>query len=114
MARRADLHPKAAYICADLSPRPQLFPCSRAADHTFFWCVRCLRYMLAQRVCCRDPLPRRLDRICGRGPKLAMGQESTPLKRRVADFGKESVRPKGGGCFERGTLNADRKANWKG
>jgi hypothetical protein len=43
-----------------------------------------------------------------------MGQESTPLERRVADFGKESVRPKGGGCFERGTLNADRKANRKG
>src|SRR5258705_3057337 len=24
----------------------------------FFWFVRCLRYMLAQRVCRRDPLPR--------------------------------------------------------
>ena len=45
----------------------------------FFWFVRCLRYMLAQRVCRRDPLPRRLDRICGRGPKLALGQESAPL-----------------------------------
>ena len=79
-----------------------------------FWFVRWMRYMLTQRVCRRDPLPRRLDRICGRGPRLAMGQESTPLERRVADFGKESVRPKGGGCFERGTLNADRKANRKG
>jgi hypothetical protein len=27
----------------------------------FFWFVRCLRYALAQRVCRRDPLPRRLD-----------------------------------------------------
>jgi hypothetical protein len=27
--------PKAEYICADLSSRPQLFPCSRTADHTF-------------------------------------------------------------------------------
>jgi hypothetical protein len=35
-------------------------------------------------------------------------------QRRAADSGKESVRPKGGGCFERGTLNADRKANRKG
>jgi type I restriction enzyme M protein len=26
--------------------------------------------MLAQRVCRRDPLPRRLDRICGRGLKI--------------------------------------------
>jgi hypothetical protein len=35
MARRADLHSKAEYICADLSSRPKLFPCSPAADHTF-------------------------------------------------------------------------------
>src|ERR1700679_704332 len=65
----------------------------------FFWVVRCLRYTLAQRVCCRDPLPRRLDGICGRGPQLAWGKESAPLERRVADFGKESVRPKGGGAL---------------
>jgi hypothetical protein len=31
----------------------------------FFWFVRWMRYMLAQRVCRRDPLPRRLDGICG-------------------------------------------------
>jgi hypothetical protein len=29
------LHTKAEYICADLSIDPSLFPCSRAADHTF-------------------------------------------------------------------------------
>jgi hypothetical protein len=29
------LHLKAEYICADLSIDPSLFPCSRAADHTF-------------------------------------------------------------------------------
>src|SRR5258708_1170903 len=29
------LHPKAEYICADLSIASSLFPCSRAADHTF-------------------------------------------------------------------------------
>jgi len=28
------LHPKAEYICADLSIHSSLFPCSRAADHT--------------------------------------------------------------------------------
>jgi hypothetical protein len=64
-----------------------------------FGCVRCLRYMLAQRVWRGDPLPRRLDRICGRGPELALGQESAPLERRAADSGKESVRPKGGGVL---------------
>src|SRR6202021_2442077 len=65
----------------------------------FFWFVRCLRYMLAQRVCRRDPLPRRLDGICGRGPQLAWGQEAAPRERRAADSGKESVRPKGGGVL---------------
>jgi hypothetical protein len=45
--------------------------------------------MLAQRVCRRDPLPRRLDRICGRGPQLAWGQESAPLARRAADVSRE-------------------------
>jgi hypothetical protein len=40
----------------------------------------CLRYMLAQRVWRRDPLPRRLDGICGRGPQLAWGQESAPRR----------------------------------
>jgi hypothetical protein len=25
-------------------------------------------------------LPRRVDRICGRGPKLALGEESTPRR----------------------------------
>src|SRR5277367_3152695 len=31
----AALHTKAEYLCADLSIDPSLFPCSRAADHTF-------------------------------------------------------------------------------
>jgi hypothetical protein len=59
----------------------------------FFWFDRC-----ARRVCRRDPLPRRLDRICGRGPQLAWGQESAPLEAR-SGFWKESVRPKGGGVL---------------
>src|ERR1700733_11158341 len=46
----------------------------------FFWFVRYLRYMLARRVCRRDPLPRRLERIWGRGPQLAWGQESAPCR----------------------------------
>jgi hypothetical protein len=29
------LHQKTEYICADLSSRPQLFPCSETADHTY-------------------------------------------------------------------------------
>jgi len=49
---------------------------------------------IARRVCRRDPLPRRLNGICGKGPQLAWSE--------------------GRGCLERGTLNADRKANRKG
>jgi hypothetical protein len=69
--------------------------------------------MLARRVCRRDPLLRRVEEICGEGPELASGEESTP-ERREASLWNESVRPKGGGGSERGTLNADRKANGNG
>ena len=34
-ARSIELHLKVEYICADLSSRPHLFPCSRTADHTY-------------------------------------------------------------------------------
>ncbi len=60
--------------------------------------VRWMRYMLARRVCRRDPLPRRVEEICGKGPELASGEESTP-ERREANVWKESVRPKGGGVL---------------
>ncbi len=54
--------------------------------------------MLAQGVCRRDPLPRRLEEICGRGPELVLGEESAP-EQREANLWKESVRPKGGGVL---------------
>jgi len=43
-----------------------------------------------------------------------MGTGVRTSQRRAADSGKESVRPKGGGVFERGTLNADRKGKPEG
>jgi hypothetical protein len=46
-------------------------------------------------------------------PNSFLGHESAPRERRVADFGKESVRPKGGGVLS-AALNADRKAHRKG
>jgi hypothetical protein len=69
--------------------------------------------MLAQRVCRRDSLPRRLDRICGRGPKLVVGQDPH-FAEAHSGFWKGERASEGRGCFERGTLNADRKANRKG
>jgi len=104
--------------------------------------------MLARRVCRRGPLPRRVEEICGRGPELASGKESTPTAffEKTCHFqfiqGRRSLmvaptrlhcfrtsasrkthRPEslegerasaGRGCFERGTLNANRKANRSG
>src|SRR5258708_40370047 len=69
--------------------------------------------MPARRVCRRDPLPRRLDEICGRGPQLAWGKESAPSKTHRG-FRKGERASEGRGCSERGTLNPDRKANRKG
>jgi len=63
--------------------------------------------MLARRVCRRGPLPRRVEEICGRGHELALGEESQEsLEGERASAGR--------GCFERGTLNANRKANRSG
>jgi hypothetical protein len=59
------------------------------------------------------PTPKATGQDLRKGTTARLGKESAPLERRIADFGKESARPKGG-CFERGTLNADRKANRKG
>jgi hypothetical protein len=65
--------------------------------------------MLARRVCRRDPLPRRLETIRGRGPELASGEESTP-GRRGANLWQESVRPKGGVLLAR---HAERRQKGK-
>ena len=40
----------------------------------FFCFVRCLRYMLARRVCRRDPLPRRLDENLRKGTTACLGE----------------------------------------
>jgi hypothetical protein len=52
--------------------------------------------MFAQRVCRRDPIPRRRMESAEGDHSLPGGQESAPRERREADSGKESVRPKGG------------------
>jgi hypothetical protein len=70
--------------------------------------VRWMRYMLAQRVCRRGPLPRHVKEICGRGRELASGEESTPERLESLEGDRASAER---GCFERGTLNANRKAN---
>jgi hypothetical protein len=54
------------------------------------------RYMLARRVRLRDPLPRRTRKVFGRGPKLVLGKESTPIGC-GAKLGRESLRPPGAG-----------------
>jgi hypothetical protein len=64
----------------------------------FFWFVRCLRYMLARRVCrATHSLGDWIESAEG-DPNLLWGR-SPHLERRAADSGKESVRPKGGGVL---------------
>src|ERR1700733_9776272 len=69
-----------------------------------------MRYMLARRVCRRDPLPRRPRRFCGRGPKLALAGGVRNLKgaKRTSEGERASA---GRGCSERGTLNASTVEN---
>src|SRR5260370_26921159 len=55
--------------------------------------------MPARRVCRRDPLPRRLDEICGRGPQLAWGKESAPSKAH-SGFRKGERASEGRGCSQ--------------
>jgi len=50
-----------------------------------------------------DPLPRRVEEICGRGPQLAWGEESH-WPRESLEGERASA---GRGCSERGTLNAN-------
>jgi len=49
-----------------------------------------------------------VEEICGRGHELASGEESTPVRLESLEGERASA---GRGCFERGTLNANRKAN---
>jgi hypothetical protein len=57
------------------------------------------------------PTPSATGQNLGKGTQTCFGAGVRTLQRRAADFGKESVRPKGGGVLSGGTLNADRKAN---
>lgn len=56
--------------------------------------------MLTRRVCRRDRLPRREDWDLRKGTTATSGGRSPHLKEaRIADHGKESVRPEGGGVL---------------
>jgi hypothetical protein len=46
----------------------------------FFWFVPLSAVHACPEGVPRDPLPRRLDGICGRGPELASGEESAPRR----------------------------------
>jgi hypothetical protein len=95
-----------------LQHRPNTLP------QTIFSFIRTFRLQsgggpyIAQRVCRRDGLPRRLEMICGRGPQLVWGQESAPLARSGSWKGERAS--EGRQCSERGTLNEDRETKHKG
>src|SRR5260370_40896558 len=66
--------------------------------------------MPARRVCRRDPLPRRLDEICRRGPQLAWGKESAPSKA-DSGFRKGERASEGRGCSQ--ARHAERRQKGK-
>ena len=70
--------------------------------------------MLARRVCRRDPLPRRLDWNLRKGTQTCYGEGVRTSREARSGFLEGERASEGRGCFERGTLNADRKANRKG
>ena len=65
--QRRKLHQQAEYIAADPPHPDSLLAIGRRTIHC------------PEGVPCHS-LPRRLERICGRGPRLAMGQESAPRR----------------------------------
>jgi hypothetical protein len=69
-----------------------------------------MRYMLARRVCRRDPLPRRPREFCGRGPKLALAEGVRNLEGAKRTWEGERASA-GRGWNERGTLNASTVEN---
>ncbi len=57
------------------------------------------------------PTPKATEEVFRKGTKACLGGRSPEPERREANFGGESVRPLGGGCSERGTLNASTVEN---
>jgi len=87
---------KAAYICADLSHRPQLFACNRAADHTLPNGSGVATHSLGDWM------------ESAEGDHSLPGGRSPHLAEARSGFWEGERASEGWGCFERGTLNADR------
>jgi len=86
----------------------------RRTIHSFGLCPLDAVHASPEGVPSRPP-PKASGRDLGKGTTATSGGRSPHLEEAgLADHGKESVRPQGGGGLERGTLNADRKANRKG
>src|SRR5580700_7354774 len=63
----------------------------------FFWFVRWMRYMLARRVCRRDPLPRRLRNDSWKGTRACLGEGVHAWKARSESLAGERA-SEGRGC----------------
>ena len=79
-----------------------------------FGCVRCLRYMLARRVCRRQAPPEATGRNLWKGTQTCFGGGVHTLKRRVSGFREGERASEGRGCTWRGTLNARQKGKPEG
>src|SRR6266700_3942999 len=52
------------------------------------------------------PTPKATEEVFRKGTQACLGGRSPKPERREANFGRESVRPTGGGALSAGTLNA--------
>ena len=93
---------QAEYIAADHFSSSELFACNRAADHTLPNGCAVATHSLGDWTESAEGDP---NLLWGRSPHLAEARSG---------FWKGERASEGRGCFERGTLNADRKANRKG
>src|SRR5271163_3840111 len=74
-----------------------------------FGCVRCLRYMLAQRVCRRQAPPEASERNLWKGTQTCFGGGVHTSQRCESGFWEGERASEGRGCTWRGTLNARQK-----
>src|SRR5271170_4806499 len=79
-----------------------------------FGCVRCLRYMLARRVCRRQAPPEANGRNLWKGTQTCFGGGVHTSQETRSGFREGERASEGRGCTWRGTLNARQKGKPEG
>ena len=87
---------------------------SMVIGSVFVWFDRCLRYMLARTGVPSPSPPSATGLNLRKGTHNLLWGRSPHLEEARSGFREGERASEGRGCLERGTLNADRKANRKG